>query len=106
MTLFLVSCSSTKKIDRNALKKVKKVAVIVYTVPSKIEFKEDPRGKKDSGFSLNDVVKAIAKDATAGEGSRAADLALKEFIHTANKEGLPFKIVSYKTMKKIKGSLS
>jgi hypothetical protein len=99
---FIASCGSTKKINKNELAKVKKVAVIVYAVPEKIEFKEDPRGSKSS-ISLADIAKAFAKDATAGVGSYASDLALKEFIHTANKnKKLPFKLVSYKAMKRNK----
>jgi hypothetical protein len=101
VALVLVSCGSTKKIDRKGIKQLKKVAVIVYTVPEQIEFKDDPRGKK-GGFSLGDIVKAIAKDATAGSGAHASDVSLKAFIKTANKFSLPFKLVSYKALKRNK----
>ncbi|MBI2522362.1 MAG: hypothetical protein HYV97_18220 [Bdellovibrio sp.] len=99
--MLLASCGSTKKIDKDRISKVKTVAVVVYSVPQRIEFKEDPRGQK-SGTSLTDVVKMIAKEASVGDGVKASDKALKEFIHTANTSQLPFKFVSYDDMKKNK----
>lgn len=101
LMVLLIGCGSTQKIDKSKLSKIKKVAVVVYTVPTKIEFKEDPRGKKGS-FSISDVAKMVLKDATAGDGVRASELALKEFIHTINKQKLPFKFVSYNKMKRNK----
>ncbi|MGK0367395.1 MAG: hypothetical protein ACI9QD_000529 [Thermoproteota archaeon] len=96
---FLASCGSTKKIDTAAIKRIKKVAVIVYSVPEKIEFRENPRGEKSKGFSLADLAKALLKDATAGVGSQAATIAMNQFVKTLKYEKLPFKVITLKEMK-------
>ncbi|MEK6626065.1 MAG: hypothetical protein AABY86_13920 [Bdellovibrionota bacterium] len=101
MIILLASCGSTEKINKDRISKLKTVAVVVYSVPQRIEFKEDPRGQKN-GTSLTDVVKMIAKEASVADGIKASDVALKEFIHTVNVAKLPFKFVSYDDMKKNK----
>lgn len=96
LALFLTSCGSTQKIDKNELKKVKKVAVVLYSVPQTIDFRSDP--KKEDDMSL---MKAVAKAFTVGDGVKAAGISQKSFIHTINKSGkLPFKIVGCGKVKK------
>ncbi len=98
LALFLTSCGSTQKIDKKALAKVKKVAVIVYSVPQKIDFRDDPT--KENEVSLLGM---IAKAFTVGEGSKAATLSQKAFIHAVNKnKNSPFKIANCKEVRENK----
>lgn len=95
--LILAGCSFGKAaIDKQAIGKVKNVAVVVYTVPTEIKYRSDP---KDDSQSLLALVAAATGNDSA-KGTVAATTAHKEFVKTLRKQGLPFKIVSYKTLKK------
>ena len=67
---------------------------MVYSVPEIIEFKEDPRGKKDEEFSLLKLTTSILKGATNGVGSEAATISYDQFVKTLEYEKLPFKVLT------------
>lgn len=95
-TLILAGCSfGNATIDRQAMNKVQKVGVVIYTVPKEIKYRSDPRGEQSTLAQIAEL--AGVKN---GDGTVAATVAHKEFIKTLNKQGLPFKIVSYNKMKK------
>lgn len=95
--LILAGCSfGGAKIDKKAINKIKTVGVVVYTVPSYIKYRSDP--KSDGSLLL--AIAAAATGEGFGKGAVAATTAHKEFVKTLRKQGLPFKIVSYKAMNK------
>ena len=71
-----------KNRQESAFKKVKTVAVVVYSVSEIIEFKEDPRVKKDEEFSLFKLATSIVKGVTNGVGSEAATISYDQFVKT------------------------
>jgi hypothetical protein len=52
--LLLASCGSVS-VKKEDISKIKRIAIVTYSVPTKIEFKEDPR-KTDNSVSLMDLV--------------------------------------------------
>lgn len=90
-TLLFSGCSSVN-FDKEAVGKVKKVAVVLYTVPTSIEYKEDPQ---ESQKTLLQMVAAVA---TLNNGQQAATIAQKTFITELNKQGLGFKAISQAQM--------
>lgn len=98
--LIMAGCSFGKAaIDKQAMNKVQKVGVVIYTVPQDIKYRSDPRS---SGGSLADLAAAVGAS-SYGKGTVAATVAHQEFIKTINKQGLSFKVVSYKAMSKNSG---
>lgn len=94
----LVGCGSAKKLDKAEIKKLKKVAVVMYTVPETISFKSDPRdGEKG-------LIASVIDATTAKNGTKAATIAHANFVKSlrANKN-LPFEVMSYEDMMKQKG---
>lgn len=85
-------CSSGPKIDKAAVMEVKKVAVVVYTVPATIEFYDDPRDHKKTALQMAAAV------ATVNNGTQAATLAHESFIENLNKQGLGFTVMSKAAM--------
>ncbi len=98
LVIFISSCASTLKFERVALKKIKKVAVVVYTVPSSIRYKVNPRSKKIDNLKALSTV--VAKKMAEGNGAKAAILSHDSFIRSLNKEGLGFSILTRKQMLK------
>ncbi|MBU3917379.1 hypothetical protein KKA14_17745 [bacterium] len=97
LLFLLASCGGATKFDKARIASISKVAVVVYTVPDKIEYKEDPKEEK-GGLSLQAVAKAVAKDLATGKGEEAATISLEAFINTINQQGLPFEVISKKEM--------
>lgn len=99
--LLLVGCGSAK-IKKEEVLKIKKVAIIAYSVPATIEFKDDPReGKKEAG--LMDLVKVVAKSYAAPDSTKAAELSYNEFVKNINASTkLPFKTMTLADLKKNK----
>ncbi len=92
--VLIVSCSTwTVKIDRENINKIKKVALVMYTVPPEIKYRDDP--KKKAPRSLKDVAIAVAQQASYGDGIKAATTSYKSFVDELNNQGLPFRILSY-----------
>ncbi|MBI4081487.1 MAG: hypothetical protein HY423_02645 [Candidatus Lambdaproteobacteria bacterium] len=87
--LALGGCSFGKvTVDKAEYQKVKTVAVVIYTVPESIEYKDDPREKKKS--LLQQVIQAVAK----GDGVKAATVSQASFSEALNRQGLPFRVLS------------
>jgi hypothetical protein len=97
LLLWISGCASTTKFNKAEINQIKKVAVVVFTVPETIEYKEDPKAV-NSGGGLMQLVKAVVKATSQGNGPEAAQLSLVNFIDTANSASLPFKILSYDEM--------
>ncbi len=95
--LLLASCGGATKFDKVRIASISKVAVVVYTVPDKIEYKEDPK-ESEGGLSLKSIAKAVAKDLATGKGEEAATVSLEAFINTINQQGLPFEVMSKQKM--------
>ena len=98
--LLISGCASTLKFDKAKLKKVKKVGIVIFTVPESIKYKSDPKAGKESELSA--VVKIVARKMSEGDGVKAATLSMRTFIKELNKSKLPFKVISRKEMLKRK----
>ena len=92
LMLLTAGCSSGPKIDKAAMMEVKKVAVVIYTVPATIEYFDNPREHKKSALQI------AASIATADNGKQAATMAHESFIENLNKQGLGFTVVSKAAM--------
>ncbi len=86
--LIALSGCATSTVNKAKVDQVKKVAVVIFTVPDKIEFRSDP---KDSSKSLLQIV---AMAAGSADSSKAASLSYRSFIDSLNAQGLPFKVIS------------
>ncbi len=85
LSIFLAACSFGKSdVNVDAVKKVKKVAVIMYTVPEQIIYKGDARSNNYS---------QLAEDLIGKNGGQAADIAVRAFTETLQKQGLPFEVM-------------
>ena len=101
-SLLVASCGSTQKMDKVALKKVKKVAFVVYSVPEKIKFRENPKSV-ETKMSLTQVAGKVLAEATNGEGEFASDLSYDQFVNHVNKsKNLGWKVLTKKQLKKNK----
>lgn len=78
--------------DKSAMNHVKTVAVVLYTVPISIQYRDDPKESKRTGLQM------LAAAANANNGARAATLAEKGFIDRINTYGLRFKVMSQADM--------
>jgi len=91
LAIFISACSFGKKtLDLNELNKIKKVAVVMYTTPTSITYKSDPR---DSG--KKSLLAIVAETASADNGSKAAGIAHKTFTQTLGSKKLPFTVLSH-----------
>lgn len=92
--VLIISCATwTVKVDKENVYKIKKVALVMYTVPTEIKYREDP--KKKTPKSLKDIAIAVAQKASYGDGIKAATISYKSFVDELNKQGLHFKILGY-----------
>ena len=89
-------CAPKFTLNKAQYDNIKTVAVVEYTVPSKIEFRDDPQ-KADGKITLADVAKAALK-MLVGDGTKASTEAHKSFIETLNQEGLTFVAISQEEM--------
>jgi len=90
LTVFLTACSfgnNTVKVEE--VKKIKNVAVIMYTVPKDISYKDNARDSSKSGFAL------LAEMAIGKSGNQAANIAVETFTSTLQKQGLSFNVMSH-----------
>ncbi|MDH5571183.1 MAG: hypothetical protein OEY89_05415 [Gammaproteobacteria bacterium] len=93
LPVIITACSFGKNtVNLDEVKKIKTVAVIIYTVPEKIIYKADAR---DSSGSLT---AALVDSATGNTGSNAADIAVHKFTETLQKEGMTFKVIPHSTV--------
>lgn len=90
LPVFLAACSFGKNtVNADEVKKVKNVAVIMYTVPQDISYKDNARDIQKGGLAL------LAEAVIGDSGNQAANTAVKTFTETLQKQGLPFKIMPY-----------
>lgn len=90
LSVFLTACSLGKNtVDVEAVKKVKSVAVIMYSVPEKIVYRSDARDNSTS------VLGALAETSIGNNGSQAAETAVKTFTETLQKQNLSFTVMSH-----------
>lgn len=90
--LLLASGCSSVNFDKEAVGKVKKVAVVMYTVPTSIEYYDDAQ---DHQKTLLQIAAALA---TINNGQQAATISQKTFITELNRQGLGFKAISQAEM--------
>lgn len=90
--LWLTGCG-TAMINKPELAKVKTAAVVVFTVPTQIEYWEDPRDHTRS------LLAAIIEAAASGDGAQAATVSYGTFTEALNQQGLPFKVLSQANVK-------
>jgi len=87
---FIAACSFGKNtVNVEEVKKINKVAVIMYTVPEQISYRADAR---DSSKGL---LAALAESAIGKTGNKAADTAVKTFTETLQKQGLSFEVMAH-----------
>lgn len=96
VALVASGCAPKFTLNKAQYDNIKTVAVVEYTVPSRIEFKEDPQ-KADGKITLADVAKAALKT-LVGDGTKASTEAHKSFIETLNQQGLTFVSLSQEEM--------
>ena len=90
VSVFLTACSFGKNtVNVDEVRKIKNVAVIMYTVPEQITYRDDPREGSTS------VLAALAETAIGKNGNNAADTAVKAFTETLQKQGLSYKIMPH-----------
>lgn len=94
----LVSCG-TAKVKKEDMATIKKVAIVTYSIPQKIEFRDDPKEQNKPG--LMDLVKVVAKNFTEVDGKKAAELSYNEFVKSINASTqLPFKAMTLEELRK------
>jgi len=86
-SMILSACGGSA-VNKAEFGKVKTAAVLVFTVPSDIEYRADP--KETSKSLLQQVIQAVAK----GDSNRAASLSYETFTAGLNGTGLPFRVLS------------
>ena len=90
----LAGCGTARVFEKSRVQSIKKIAVIMYTVPETINYRSNPRDAGSKGM-LASVLDAAGKN----NGKRAATISHKTFIaNLQNAKGLPFKIMSYNDM--------
>jgi hypothetical protein len=89
-SIFFAACGAGTRISikRDGYEAVKTVAVVEYTVPPTIEYKDNPRAGQKSSL-LKTVVKMIA---TIDSG-KAAATAHEAFSEALNEQGLSFRVL-------------
>ena len=90
--LLLFSGCSSVVFDKEAVGEMKKVAVVLYTVPATIEYYDDPKDRKKS------LLQIAAAVVSANNGQQAATLAQKFFIEELNRQKLGFQAISQAEM--------
>jgi len=88
LSVFLAACSFGRTdVNADAVKKIKKVAVIMYTVPEQIIYKDDSR------TTSKNTSAQLVEDLIGKNGKQAADVAVRTFTETLQKQGLPFEVM-------------
>lgn len=94
----LASCGSAS-FKKEEVTSIKKVAIVAYSIPEKIEFRDDPKEQNKPG--LMDLVKVVAKNFTEVDGKKAAELSYNEFVKSINTSPtLPFKALTLEDLRK------
>lgn len=90
--LLVFSGCAGASFDKKAVGKVKKVAVILYSVPATIELYDDPKERKKS------LLQIAASVITANNGEQAATVSQRTFIEELNRQNLGFTAISQAEM--------
>ena len=94
----LASCGSAS-FKKDEVTSIKRVAIVAYSIPEKIEFRDDPKEQNKAG--VMDLVKMVAKSFTEVDGKRAAELSYNEFVKSINTStNLPFKALTLEELRK------
>lgn len=94
----LASCGSAT-FKKEEVTSIKKVAIVAYSIPEKIEFRDDPKQENKPG--IMDLVKVVAKSFTEVDGKKAAELSYNEFVKSINTSpNLPFKALTLEELRK------
>lgn len=88
LALVLSGCAKSV-VDKPQLAKVKTVAVLLYTTPTEITYRNDPRDAKSKS-----LLQAVVGAAAAGKGDVAAEDAYVTFTETLQQQKLPFRVLS------------
>lgn len=91
--LLLMGCAAS--INKPRIQAVKSAAVVLFTVPRQIEFRDDSKETRQT------ILQALARAATAGDGARAATLSHQTFTETLAQQGLPFKVLTVAATKSV-----
>ncbi len=75
--------------DKSAMAQIKSVAVLVYSVPPTIEYRDDPKQSSEDG-----LLKFLVELATSNNGEKAATLAQESFIEGLNSSDLHLKVLT------------
>ncbi|MDH5764597.1 MAG: hypothetical protein OEZ38_01170 [Gammaproteobacteria bacterium] len=90
LPVFLAACSFGKNtVNLEEVKKIKNVAVIMYTVPEQITYRADAR---DNSTGL---LAALVETSIGKNGNTAADTAIRTFTQTLQNQELPFNIMPH-----------
>ncbi|MCH9044625.1 MAG: hypothetical protein IIA40_00800 [SAR324 cluster bacterium] len=84
--LFLMGCAAS--INKPRIQAVKSAAVVLFTVPRQIEFRDDSKESRQT------ILQALAQAVTSGDGARAATLSHQTFTETLRKQALPFNVLT------------
>ena len=84
--LLLMGCAAI--INKPKIQAVKSAAVVLFTVPIQIEFRDESKKSRQK------LLQALAQALTIGDGARAATLSHQTFTETLRKQGLPFKVLT------------
>ncbi len=84
----LLSMGCAASINKPKIQAVKSAAVVLFTVPIRIEFRDDSKGTRQT------IVQALAQAVTAGDAARAATLSHQTFTATLAQQGLPFNVLT------------
>ena len=89
LPVMLTACFGKNTVKVEEVKKVKSVAVIMYTVPQDIYYKDDAREGGKSGLAL------LAEAVIGNSGNQAANAAVETFTGELRKQGLSFSVMPY-----------
>lgn len=99
--MLFTGCSMGKAVvQKESIAEVKRVAVVLYTIPMDIELKRDPKDTTSGNdSSLWGAAKALARAAGRADGTKAANLAHETFSEALNTQELSFEVMTQADMR-------
>lgn len=91
-TIAIAGCGKSVIMDKAALSKVKTVAVIGFTTPQIIKFRDNPREDKEPLLAM------AINAAMPANGPKAATLAHQNFVNDLNRKRLGFRVLTQSEM--------
>ncbi len=89
LPVMLTACFGKNMVKVEEVKKVKNIAVIMYTVPQDISYKDDVRSTGKGALA------SLAEAMIGDSGNQAANAAVKTFTETLREQGLSFNVMPY-----------